>query len=166
VILFNGDANADNRSNNDIAFIPATADQVVVFNGTWDQLDAFLRNDPASADNRGGIPARNSGRAPWSNNLDFRYGVNVPTGGKTKVEVTMDIINLLNLLNKEWGWQYFPLFPSSSANGLIGYGGIDAATGKERLNLSAIASPTFQGTFQRDDLRSRWQAQWGVRVRF
>jgi hypothetical protein len=48
----------------------------------------------------------------------------------------MDVINLLNLLNNEWGWQYFPLFPSSSANGLIGYGGIDPVTGKERLNLS------------------------------
>jgi hypothetical protein len=166
VILFNGDANLDNRSNNDIAFIPATPDQVVVFNGTWDQLNAFLSNDPASKDNRGTIPARNSGRAPWSNSLDFRYGVNVPTGGKTKVELTMDVINLLNLLNKDWGWQYFPLFPSSAGNGLIGYGGIDAATGKERLNLATITSPTFQGTFQRDDLRSRWQAQWGIRVRF
>ena len=72
--------------------------------------------------------------------------------------------NLLNLLNKDWGWQYFPLFPS--VNGLLGYGGIDAATNKERLNLATITSPTFQGTFQRDDLRSRWQAQWGLRVRF
>ncbi|MEP7309574.1 MAG: carboxypeptidase regulatory-like domain-containing protein [Acidobacteriota bacterium] len=166
VILFNGDANLDNRSNNDIAFVPATADQVILQNGTWDQLNAFISSDPASKDNRGTIPARNSGRAPWSNSLDFRYGVTVPTGGKTKVELTMDIINVLNLLNKEWGWQYFPLFPSSSANGLIGYGGIDPATGKERLNLSTITSPNFQGTFQRDDLRSRWQAQWGVRVRF
>jgi len=85
VILFNGDANLDNRSNNDIAFIPASADQVILQNGSWDQLNAFISSDPASKDNRGTIPARNSGRAPWSNSLDFRYGVNVPTGGKTKV---------------------------------------------------------------------------------
>jgi hypothetical protein len=166
VIMFNGDANGDGRTNNDIAFIPSSADQVVVFNGTYAQLDAFLTDDPASSANRGTIPPRSAGRSPWNNNLDFRYGVFVPTGGRTKVELTMDVFNFLNLLNKDWGWQYFPLFPASSANGLIGYGGIDAATGKERLNLNTITAPTFQGQFQRDDLRSRWQAQWGVRVRF
>jgi hypothetical protein len=166
VIMFNGDANGDGRTNNDIAFIPSSADQVVVFNGTYDQLNAFLNGDPASSANRGTIPPRSAARSPWNNNLDFRYGVNLPTGGRTRVELTMDVFNLLNLLNKDWGWQYFPLFPSSSANGLIGYGGIDAATGKERLNLNTITAPTFQGQFQRDDLRSRWQAQWGVRVRF
>jgi len=166
VIMFNGDANGDNRSNNDIAFVPATADQVVVFNGTWAQLDQFLSTDPASKDYRGQVPPRNAGRSPWNNEVDFRYAVNVPTGGRTKVELTMDVFNLLNLFNKDWGWQYFPFFPAAAGNGLIGYGNIDAATGKERLNLSAITSPTFQGTFQRDDLRSRWQAQWGLRVRF
>jgi hypothetical protein len=166
VIMFNGDANLDARSNNDIAFIPASADQVILRNGTWEQLDAYLSNDPASKDHRGQIPDRNVGKAPWNNQLDFRYAINVPTGGRTRVEVTMDVFNLLNLLNSDWGWQYFPFFPSSSGNGLIQYGGIDAATGKEILNLATITSPTFQGTFQRDDLRSRWQAQWGLRVRF
>jgi hypothetical protein len=78
----------------------------------------------------------------------------------------MDVFNLLNLINSDWGWQYFPSFPSSAANGLITYGGIDAATGKERLNIATITAPSFQGTFTRDDLRSRWQAQWGLRVRF
>jgi hypothetical protein len=35
-----------------------------------------------------------------------------------------------------------------------------------RYNLATIASSTFQGTFNRDDLRSRWQAQLGARFRF
>ena len=165
VIMFTNDANADTATNNDIAFIPASADQVIVTSGTWDQLNAFLSSDPASKDNRGQIPPRNSGRAPWMNQLDFRYAVTLPTGGRTKVELTMDVFNLLNLFNKDWGWQYFPKFPASGG-GLITYNGIDAATGKEILNISTIASPTFQGTFDRDELRSRWQAQWGARFRF
>src|SRR5206468_8483778 len=69
VILFNGNANGDGRSNNDIAFIPSSPDQVILQNGTWDQLDAFLSSDPASKNNRGTIPARNAGRAPWWNQL-------------------------------------------------------------------------------------------------
>jgi hypothetical protein len=48
---------------------------------------------------------------------------------------------------------------------IAGYGGIDAATGKEIYNLTTLSSPTFS-KFIRDDLRSRWQAQWGLRVRF
>jgi len=164
--MFNGDANLDNRTNNDIAFIPASPDQVVLQNGTWEQLDAYLKNDPASKDNRGTVAERNSGHAPWSNQLDFRYAVTIPTRSKATVELTMDVFNLMNLLNSDWGWQYYPYFPSSSANGLLGYGGIDPATGKERINLATITSPNFLGTFTRDDSRSRWQAQWGARVRF
>ena len=166
VILFNGNANGDGRSNNDIAFIPSSPDQVILTGGTWDQLNAFLSSDPASKDNRGVIPARNVGRAPWSNQLDFRYAVNLPVSGSTKVELTLDVFNLLNAINKDWGWHYFPKFPSASGNGLISYQGIDAATGKEKLSITTIASPTFQGTFDRDDQLSRAQAQFGLRIRF
>jgi hypothetical protein len=75
----------------------------------------------------------------------------------------MDVVNVLNLLNKRWGAVFYP-----SVNGpmTIRVDGIDKATGREMLNLSTITSATFAGTLNRDDLRSRWQAQWGVRVRF
>jgi hypothetical protein len=73
----------------------------------------------------------------------------------------MDIFNLLNLFNKDWGWVYYPNFNSPT---LIGYSGL--TNGKETYNLSTITSQTFQGTFTRDDLKSRWQMQWGLRVRF
>jgi hypothetical protein len=161
-IVFNGDANLDSITNNDLMFVPASADQVNVINGTWEQLDAFLRNDPAASKSRGKIMARNAARAPWSNQLDFRYAVNVPTGTQAKLEFTADVVNLLNVFNKNWGWQYWPQFPSGPP--LFGYGAI--ANGKETINLSTITSQTFQGTFDRSDLRSRWQGQFGLRVRF
>lgn len=166
VILFNGNANGDGRSNNDIAFLPSSPDQVILTNGTWEQLQAFINSDPASKNSLGTIAARNAGRSPWWNQLDFRYAVNLPAAGRAKVELTLDVFNVLNAFNKNWGWHYFPKFPNISANGLIGYSGIDPATGKERLNLSTITSPTFQGTFDRDDQLSRAQAQFGARIRF
>jgi hypothetical protein len=162
-LVFNGDANGDGVTTNDVAFVPASADQVVVINGTWDQLNNYINNDCSMKDHRGSIPLRNSCTSPWSNSLDFRYGVTLPTGSKARVELTADIINLLNLFNKNWGWSFYPNLSSPIT---IGYGGINAATGKETFNLSTITSPTFQGTFNRDDLRSRWQAQFGARVRF
>jgi len=162
-LVFNGDANGDGVTTNDIAFVPASADQVVVINGTWDQLNAYINNDCSMRDHRGSIPVRNSCTSPWSNGLDFRYGVTLPSGGRTRVELTADVINLLNLLNNNWGWSYYPNLSSPIT---IGYSGINAPTGKETFNLSTINSPTFQGTFNRDDLRSRWQAQFGARIRF
>jgi hypothetical protein len=161
-ILFNGDANSDSITSNDLIFVPASADQVNVTNGTWEQLDAFLSSDPATRDHRGEIVPRNAARAPWSNQLDFRYALNVPTGSRAKVELTADVINLLNLLNKDWGWQYWPPFPSGRT--LIGYGGV--SNGKYTYNLNTLTSQSFTGVFDRSDLRSRWQAQFGARIRF
>ncbi len=161
--VFNGDANGDATTTNDLVFVPASADQVIVQGGTWDQLDAYIKNDPAMKDFRGQILPRNSGRAPWTSNLNFRYAVTVPTGGKRKVDVTMDVSNLLNLFDSSRGWVYYPNFQGPT---LLQYRGIDAATGKEIISLATITGTTFTGTFTRDDLRSRWQAQWGLRVRF
>jgi hypothetical protein len=136
---------------------------VVVTSGTWAQLDAYLADDPSTRDYRGRIPPRNSGKSPWTNTLDLRYAVTVPTRGRAHAELTLDIANVLNLLNQRWGWVFSPAFNGPNT---IGYGGIDTATGKPIYSLSTITSSTFAGTFTRDDLRSRWRAQWGLRLRF
>ena len=107
-IVFNNDVNGDSRTTNDLIFIPATADQVNVINGTWAQLDAFLNADDATKDFRGKIAPRNTGRAPWTNSLNFRYGVDIPTAGKTKIQATMDIFNLLNPHQRQEGLGVLP----------------------------------------------------------
>jgi hypothetical protein len=160
---FSGDANGDLVSQ-DLLFVPVSADQIIVSNGTWDQLNTYLSNDPAASQYRGMIMPRNAGRSPWSNQLDFRYALNVPFAGSKRAEITVDVFNFLNLLNKDWGWQYTAGFPGFAS--VIRYAGLDAATNKMKYDLSTITSQTFQGTFYRDDLRSRWQAQIGARFRF
>lgn len=161
-LVFNGDANGDTTTFNDIAFLPSSADQVVVKNGTYDQLAAYLAQDPAAQGHLGTVPNRNTGTSPWTNQLDVRYAIDVPVR-RAKVQASMSVLNFLNLLDKNWGWHYFPNFYSPET---LGYGGIDPATGKEIINISQITSPSFLGTFTRDDLRSRWQAQWELRVSF
>jgi hypothetical protein len=161
-LVFNGDANGDTTTFNDIAFLPASADQVVVTNGTYDQLAAYLAKDPSAQGQLGKVPNRNTGTSPWTNQLDVRYAIDVPIG-RTKVQLSMSVLNFLNLLNDNWGWHYFPNFYSPQT---LGYGQIDAATGKEIINIANITNPNFLGTFTRDDLRSRWQAQWEARIRF
>jgi hypothetical protein len=169
-IVFNNDVNLDSRTTNDLIFVPASPDQVLVTGGTWDQLDAFLSNDDAVKNYRGQIAPRNTGRAPWTNSLNFRYAVNIPTGGRTKVDVSMDVFNFLNLLNSDNGWVWYPNFGGPTI-----IGATVGADGKYTYNLNTIAGANFlgqtqttgvPGTFTRDDLRSRWQMQWGARVRF
>jgi hypothetical protein len=165
---FNGDANTDSITSNDLLYVPSSSSDVVVYSSvatqtaTWDILNAFLEGSYAK-DNRGKILPRNGGRAPWFNQLDAHIAITVPTPLKSKIELTADMFNLLNFLNKDWGWQKFGAF---GQNSLIGYGGIDAATGKMRYNLSTIMGTTYAGLFTRSDLRSRWQAQFGARLRF
>jgi hypothetical protein len=168
-LAFNGDVNGDAATTNDLLYIPASANDVVVYSSvagqtaTYDQLMAFL-DKTAAKDYHGQIMPRYAGSTPWVKAMDFRFALALPMfKEKTRVEVTLDVFNFLNLLNKKWSWSYFGGFPASTS---IGYGGIDAATGKMRYNLSTINSTTYQGIFSRDDVISRAAAQLGIRFRF
>jgi hypothetical protein len=161
VLTFNGDVNGDGRFTNDILYVPANSSEVTITNGTFDQLMDYLQGDASTAGLSGVVPARNAGRSPWTNTLDMRYAVIIPTGSRAKVEFTMDVINLLNLFDSSKGWSLFPNFNGPQPVN----GSFDAATGKMVYNLAPLNSATF-ATFGRDNLRSRWQAQWGLRVRF
>jgi hypothetical protein len=163
VVLFNGDVNGDSRTTNDLLYVPAREGEVVVTNGTWADLDAFLSSDSSTRNARGQIAERNAGRSPWVNTLDFRFAANIPTGSRVKLEATMDVLNLLNLFGKNNGEVYYAAFNDILA---VRFGGVDAATGKYIYDVSPLKAATFGNGFTRDDLRSRWQAQWGLRVRF
>jgi Carboxypeptidase regulatory-like domain len=154
----NTDANGDRRFFNDLLYVPASADEVVVTNGTWSELDAFIEGDDALRDYRGQIVPRNTGRSPWVNSLDFRFVAGVPIR-TTKVEFTADVLNLLNLFGSDNGVIEYATYNQITP---IRFGGIDEGTGRMIYDLSPLSSPKFV----RDDLRSRWQAQFGVRFRF
>ena len=159
-LLFLSDVNADTKTSNDLVFIPASADQVLVSNGTFAQLDAYINADPQLAKYRGQVVPRNALRGPWTNQLDVSTSLNIPFGSR-RVELRADVLNVLNLLNKDWGLIDFPIFNDIAPIGVS----VDAATGKYVYNLTTINSPTYL-KFSRDDLRSRWQAAFSARVRF
>jgi hypothetical protein len=158
---YNGDANGDGRTSNDLIFVPASEGQVVVRNGTWAQLDAYIRADDALSRSRGGIAERGGGRAPWTNLVDFRLALKIPAGRGVKVDLTADVLNFLNLFNSDWG-----VVDIATFNDLNPFRfSIDSATGLYAYDLVTINSPTYV-KFDRDDLRSRWQLQLGARVTF
>ncbi|MBX7185408.1 MAG: TonB-dependent receptor [Vicinamibacteria bacterium] len=153
------DFNGDGRTTNDLFYVPKSADEVVVINGTWEQLDAYINADPGLSKARGTIMKKHSAWGPWTNSLDLSGILGIGQKGR-RLELRADVTNFLNLLNKEWGTVDYATFGDLGAIPIT-----IAANGKMQYNLSTITSPTYI-KYDRDNIRSRWRAQLGARVRF
>lgn len=155
----NGDVSVGTGSAvNDLLYVPANANEVVVTGGTWEQLNAFIEGDSGLSKYRGQIVERNATRLPWRNAVDFRLAFGVPVG-RTKVELIADVQNFLNMFDNTAGRVEEEFFPGVAPIRLAGM-----QDGKPVYNL-LFTSPTFtKGSYV--DLSSRWQAQLGARFRF
>jgi len=159
---FFADVNGDAQSN-DLFYVPANEGEVIIQNGTWAQLDAYIEADKGLKNARGTIVNRNSSRAPWRHDLDLALAQELPIS-RTKLEITLDILNLSNLLDKNSGIKQYAAFSEISP---VNFVRIDAASGKPIYSLnSVVTNPDNVSKFTIDDLRSRWQAKLGLRWRF
>jgi hypothetical protein len=163
------DANGDRAAGNDLVYVPASMDEVIMTSSSgapladqasaWNALNAYIEGDPGLSKYRGQIVPRNSSREPWNHSLDARIAQDIPVPGLRdhRLQVTLDIVNVLNLINSEWGkFQYVSNqndTPWTSA-------GIDAATGKQKINFST------RDRFVLSQLGTRWQMQLGLRYSF
>ena len=158
---YNGDWNGDGRTTNDLIYVPAQGDSRVVFiNGTAADWEAYVANDKGLQASRGQIMEKGASRAPWTDALDVRAALGIPVS-KVKFEITFDMLNFLNLLNKDWGVVDNATFGDLNP---IPVPTVNTA-GQMVYNLANITRVGYV-KFDRDDLRSRWQGQLGFRVRF
>jgi hypothetical protein len=154
---YSTDMNGDGSTTNDLLYYPR-AGEVTVTNGTYQDLVNFIESGACDDVTPGSIVRRNSCRMPWVNSLDFRAAVDVPVG-RFRPEFTVDVLNLLNLVNSSNGQVQYAAF-----NDLLTVAATEAA-GRYAYSLNAVARPGAV-RYARDDLRSRWQAQMGLRLRF
>jgi hypothetical protein len=79
-----------------------------------------------------------------------------------QVQLTFDVLNLINLINNNAGLLRYVSFQTYTA---LNYSGIDSATGKPiyTVNSGALAEGRQYST---QDLRSRYQLKLGGRVSF
>jgi hypothetical protein len=159
----NRDVNGDNRGVNDLLYIPASASELTFSGGTYQDFANFINADDCLAQYVGEIIPRNACRASWQNTLDARVAVQLPYR-RIRTEITLDMLNLINLFDSQSG-----LFEYQSFGQLTTFTPVPATVTTTApltgYNISTLTSPTFR-KFLRDDLRSRWQAQIGLRVRF
>lgn len=157
-LRFFNDVNGDGRTS-DLLYLPSNASEVAFTGGTYQNLVNFLQEEGCLDDFVGQIIPRNVCRAPWQNQMDFRFNVALPFQ-RVKAEITLDVINVLNLMNSGWGIQEYTTFNSIAPVTATLAGG--QITG---YNIGFLTGSSFR-RYNRDDLRSRWQMQLGGRLRF
>jgi hypothetical protein len=155
---YGSDINNDGSRSNDLIYIPTDNDPKIILTGSWDKVNAFINSDDYLKSHRGQIAVRNGSREPWINNLDFKISQKLPVYGRHTFEISLDILNVLNLLDKSWGYVQTV---SNQNNTSFTYHGIDATTQKAKISFSNVTTP-----FQNDNILSRWQMQLGARYTF
>jgi hypothetical protein len=161
----------------DLAFIPASQDQINLVDlknpsGTtttaaeqWANLNDFITHDKYLNSRQGQFTERNGARTPWNNLMDLRLmqEFNLKAGQKVnKIQVSFDVINLSNLLNKKWGTVYFTPNTQNSSVDV----GIKVARGASSTAAPAYTFTRPASTYSIDQFSSRWQGQLGVRYIF
>lgn len=84
-------------------------DNVVTAAEQWANLDAFIKDDPYLSENRGGYAEKNASFAPFSHVFDLAIRRDFAiqgTGQEHKFQISLDIANVGNLLNSNWGTVY------------------------------------------------------------
>ena len=154
--------NVDQGTTNDLFYIPRDANDVIITNGTFDQLMSFINDANCTSLTPGTIVERNSCRGPWVNSLDFHTDFRIPVG-RYSGEIIFDLQNLLNLFDSSNGLVDYAVFNGIGAAS----GAVDPVAGKWTYTLSnMVVAPATNPRYSRDDLRSRWQGQLGLRFRF
>lgn len=163
-----GDANADGYEaanisgrNNDIPYVPRSAAEFSQWRaGEYAKFEELIQSEACLREARGTIPARNTCRNPWRTRLDasLRASLGRAFGGAYhNVSLVVDIFNLPNLLNEEWGLVKFVHFGANPAIELMGY---DTANDR---GIYRYIGPTPQAKTRIDATLSRWRMQIALR---
>ena len=174
---------------NTLAYLPANAVEanfVDIRNGAnasqqWTDFQAFASNNKYLSDNLGKTTKRNEDRAPFEHHFDLRIAQDFILG-KNKLQVFFDVLNVGNLVNKDWGRSYAATNQSLNNQNVLLFTAV--TSGAQTQNGTAVATPTtatpaFQFNINSmtdiegkrrpytvSDFSSRWQSQLGVRYSF
>jgi hypothetical protein len=196
--VYGGDVNGDGAGgNNDLIYVPRNRSEIVLrditfFSGTAQQfvytadqqysdLDAYIQQDKYLRDRRGSYAERNGGEFPWLHQVDMKLlqDVFVNEQNRHTLQLSLDVFNVGNLLNSDWG----TVRATNRNSGILNFSGY-TPQGQPAFTYPYLSAPTrtvntdgsvsvtpgapLLKTF-RDNvttLGSRWQLQVGVRYIF
>ena len=164
-------------------YIPNDASELTWTNdpaGSAAALNRFIESSDYLSDRRGQFAERNGSRTPFEHVVDLKLAQEVfgNIGGRRQtVEITLDIFNVGNLINSDWGQRY-TAFTSSSNGGfeLVEFRGfVDAGGGNFTPTYRLELDPDTEGTEEdffdsitkdAGTFSSRWFMQLGFRYTF
>ncbi len=181
--IVNGDANADGVGNdvgfypkqqNDPVYVPKNASDISLVRDSagslvparasaYDSLFNFINGTACLRANAGHLLPRNGCRNPWQNLLNARIGEQLRTLHGQSIEITLDIFNVLNLINRSWGLvrETGTLAGSGTENvPFLTLRGTDPALGRNLYQLSLPAQNVINAA------QSYWQMQLGLRYNY
>jgi hypothetical protein len=162
----NGDLNGDGFAGNDLLYIPRNAtdiNEIRIGTGVGaafrqdlaaaQAFDRFISAQPCLDRQRGQIMERNSCRSPAQHRMDLSVRQSLPTVRGQNVTLQLDVFNLLNFLNQDWGVNRLPtlspVFPDQRALIVTGRNpgpinqSLPTFTFDNRLFVADPAAPNF-----------------------
>ncbi len=126
-------------------------------------LDSYINQDDYLSGIRGQIAERNGALAPWVHRFDFRIlqDINFTKTDRNKLQLTIDILNIGNMFNSDWGVPQVPF-----QTNLLNYRGVnDQGVPRYRLNTITGTTDFPTETFRTTSnvLPNAWRMQVGVK---
>lgn len=158
------DVNGDGTAQNTLMYIPTESE---IMQMSWSKAtDALLveeaiAEDPYLASHRGQWSERNAAISPFEHHFDLQLAEDIfyDTASKRKVQITFDLVNASNLLNREWGLYY----SSSIYKSILT---VDSISKDSAGNWTPKYSYKADHGFSLTDFNSRWRCQLGVKFTF
>ena len=174
--LVNGDLNSDGQFGNDLLYVPRNqneinfidilnSDNTVRYTAAQQAaaFDLFVSKDRYLNSRKGMYTERNQTSTPWEHVIDMRFAQDfyVMVGeNRHTLQLTFDVFNFTNLINKEWGRQYAVGNQAYSVLTAVNRTSGPVASRGKGFNYTPGSVP-WNLTFA-----SRFQGQLGVRYSF
>ncbi|MEL7834528.1 TonB-dependent receptor [Fodinibius sp. Rm-B-1B1-1] len=160
---YSGDANGDGSDLNDLMYIPTESELTSYnFSGDATQQEAqrsafneYIEQDDYLSSHRGEYMEKYAILSPWNSRWDLRV-LQALNLGNNALKFSMDVLNVGNLINSDWGVRQAPV-----------------NTQPVGISVDGSQNPTYsfdtdlQNTYtDQFNLASRWQIQFGLRYEF
>lgn len=163
--------------NRSLVFVPGSADQINLIPYTaggvtvtaaqqWENLNKYIENSSYLKSRRGKYAEKNGAFGPFvaAFDLGVRQDFGMMIGGQRhRFQVSADIQNIANLINPEWGVQYF--IPGDFNNFFL-YTFEGYETDGTTPRFTYRQSDTGRDAYSIQGALSRWRMNFGVRYMF
>ena len=126
----------------------------------WGRLNNYISNNDYLDNRRGQYAERNGAKTPWNHQLDMHLEYGWKVNNKNTLRFTLDMLNVLNFVNNDWGRLVFVPNVVNSSFSLLDFKGIVNETPTYQFNV------TDTTPWVTDTQNSRWRAQLGVALDF